>query len=468
MGIKTVAIYSSVDKNAPHVRYADEAYYIGPPDPKQSYLNIEKIIEVAKMCGADAIHPGYGFLSQNPEFAKRVMEEGIEFIGPPPEVHKLVGDKIAARKFVAEHGVPVLEGSFRELDEDSAVEFAEKIGYPVMVKPSSAGGGIGMFVAWNDKELREAVAKAKALGEKFFRCSRIYIERYVPKAKHIEVQILADKHGNVTHLFERECSIQRRFQKVIEEARSPSITEEERERLYRYALKVAEAVKYVNAGTVEFIFDVERREFYFLEVNSRIQVEHPVTEEITGVDIVKEQLYIAAGEKLRVKADEIEPKGHAIEARVYAEDPLNNFSPSTGTLTAFEVPGGFGVRVDEGVCEGYEVTHYYDPLLAKVIAWGRDREEARKRLVRALEDFVIEGVTTNIEFLIYVLNHPLFISAQYRTVSVYEDGLLEGYRNASVKRVKRRKKVQVERREKKVGESRVEAVDAWKLSSRLL
>ncbi|RLF15818.1 MAG: acetyl-CoA carboxylase biotin carboxylase subunit, partial [Thermoprotei archaeon] len=331
LGIRSVAIFSDADKDSLHVLMADEAYRVGPPDPKLSYLNIEKIVKIAKDCGAEAIHPGYGFLAQSKEFAERVTEEGLVFIGPPSKIHEIVSDKLAFKAFLGNHGIPVVPGPFKEIETvDEALETAENLGYPVILKPRFGGGGIGMFVCHNADELKKSFMLAARLSDVAFGKRNLYIEKYYPEAKHIEVQILADNHNNVIHLFERECSMQRRFQKVLEEAPSPILDDEKRKRVTSIALRIARLVNYVNAGTVEFIYVPSEDKFYFIELNARIQVEHPITEAITGVDIVKEQLYIAAGYKLNLSQNEVEIRGHAIEARIYAEDP-RTLSPSPGT-----------------------------------------------------------------------------------------------------------------------------------------
>ncbi len=425
LGIKTVAIYSDADRDALHVRLADEKVRIGPPEPKQSYLNIKAIVQAALSRGAEAIHPGYGFLSQNALFAREVIESGLVWIGPPPSVLELTGDKLAARKFFAENGIPVVPGTFEPVDPESAPDVAEELGYPVIVKPAGGGGGIGMFVASSPGELKDKIERASKLASSSFARYEVYLEKYFPRSKHIEVQILGDTHGKIVHLFERECSVQRRFQKVIEEAPSPSITPEERKEVLRVAIKAAESCRYVNAGTFEFLFDVEERKFYLLEVNTRIQVEHPVTEMITGVDIVEQQIRIAAGEHLASSLTTPSTNGHAIEARVYAEDPWNGFIPSPGKITQLAIPTGPWVRVDSGVYEGFTVPEFYDPLLMKVIAWGPSRETARARLVRALEELRVGGIKTNRLFLINILQHPDFVNGTYTTRLLEDKSLYE-------------------------------------------
>ncbi|RLF24749.1 MAG: acetyl-CoA carboxylase biotin carboxylase subunit [Thermoprotei archaeon] len=463
LGIKTVAVYSSVDKDALHVLMADEACYIGPPEPLKSYLNMDAIIKAAKRTGAEAIHPGYGFLSQNPDFAERCEEEGLVFIGPSAEVHRFSGDKVGAKRFLAHNGIPVVPGKYEPLtDVDEALDVAESIGYPVMLKPRFGGGGIGMRICHGPDELREAFMASSKLALSAFGRSELYLEKYYPRARHIEVQILVDKRGRVIHLFERECSIQRRFQKILEEAPSPIIDDELREKVTELAVRVAKTIKYINAGTIEFLFVPSEEAFYFLEVNSRIQVEHPVTEMITGVDIVEMQIRIAAGEDLPLDQEDVAMRGHAIECRIYAEDPERNFEPSPGRIMGYDPPGGPGVRVDDGVYAGCEVPPYYDPLISKVIVWAPNREKAIIRMRRALEEYVIEGIKTNIGFHLAILRNPAFIKGD-----IYTRFLDEVKIEAEKIPLSRRPHV----RETK-GESEVtveeKAVDAWKLSGRVM
>ncbi|MEZ0346653.1 MAG: biotin carboxylase N-terminal domain-containing protein [Infirmifilum sp.] len=415
LGIRTVAVYSDADREALHVKLADEKVKIGPPEPRESYLNMDAIIQAALKTGAEAVHPGYGFLSQNPTFARKVREAGLVWIGPPPETLELAGDKLSSRRFFSGAGIPVIPGTMRPVNLHEAESVAEEIGYPVIVKPSGGGGGIGMFIATNPKELEENIRKAARLSSSYFTRGEVYLEKYFPRAKHIEVQILGDLHGKIVHLFERECSVQRRFQKVIEEAPSPSITPEERERVLSLAIKAAQECKYVNAGTFEFLFDVNERKFYLLEVNTRIQVEHPITEMITGIDIVEQQIGIASGKHLDDSLSNLSFHGHAIEARIYAEDPAANFAPSPGTLSHLYLPSGPWIRVDSGVYEGFTVPEVYDPLLMKIIAWGSSRDAARKRLKRALSELVIGGIKSNRSFLLKILEDPDFVSGTYTT-----------------------------------------------------
>ena len=426
LGIKTVAVYSDADKNAKFVYYADEAYYLGPSPAKESYLNMEKIIQIAKQCGTEAIHPGYGFLAQNAKFVRLCDENGIIFIGPPAKAQELLGDKIGARKTMSQAGIPIVPGSLDVVqDEKEAMRIAEDIGYPVMVKPAGGGGGIGMQICWSPRELSEAVKKAQALAASAFARPEVYVERYLVKPRHIEIQILADTKGSVIHLGERECSIQRRHQKLIEEAPSPVVDDELRRKMGETAVKVAKIAGYVSAGTVEFLFSEKDRSFYFLEVNSRVQVEHPVTELITGIDIVKEQLHIASGEPLRYKQEDITWNGHAIECRINAEDPVNDFLPSSGLVTNYIEPGGPGIRVDSGIYAGYTVPVFYDPLVAKLLAWGRDRSESISRMRRALDEFVIEGIKTNIPFHKVVLNDEEFVKGNISTEFIVDRDVIE-------------------------------------------
>ncbi|MDK2875984.1 MAG: pyruvate carboxylase subunit [Archaeoglobaceae archaeon] len=422
LGIKSVAIYSSADVRAFHRVYADEAYYIGKAEAKQSYLNMDKIIEIAKKSGAEAIHPGYGFLAENAEFAKRCEEEGIVFIGPSPKVIKIAGSKIESRERMKEAGLPIIEGSGEIKDVDEALRVAEKIGYPVAVKASGGGGGIGISVAKGPEELEEAIYRSRKLGENYFNDSAVYIEKYLSKPRHIEVQILGDEYGNVIHLYERECSIQRRHQKLIEETPSPALSEEERERLGSLAVKGAKSIGYTNAGTFEFLYENGR--LYFLEINSRLQVEHPITEVVTGVDIVKNQILIASGEELRYDQEDIKPRGHAFECRINAEDPIN-FYPTTGKIVHYRSPGGVGIRVDSGVHQGYKIPEEYDSMISKLVAFGENREEAIARMRRALYEYIIEGVETNIPFHLAVFYDEEFVKGNIHTKFIEERRILE-------------------------------------------
>ncbi|MCZ0756359.1 acetyl-CoA carboxylase biotin carboxylase subunit [Anoxybacillus sp. J5B_2022] len=407
LGIRTVAVYSEADADSLHVKWADEAFLIGKPRVSESYLNVEKIIEIAKETNAEAIHPGYGLLSENPTFARRCEEEGIVFIGPNANVIASMGSKIEARKTMAEAGVPIVPGiSFPLQDVEEAVKTAETIGYPIMLKASAGGGGIGMQIVHNEEELRKAFEGNQKRAASFFGDGAMYLEKYIENPRHIEIQLLADYHGNCVYLWERECSIQRRHQKVIEEAPSPFLDEDTRQKMGEAAVQAAKHIGYTNAGTIEFLVD-EQKNFYFLEMNTRLQVEHPVTEEITGIDLVEEQLRVAAGERLRYTQQDIKRSGHAMEVRIYAEDP-KTFFPSPGTITVFQLPEGEYVRNETAVASGMVVTPFYDPMIAKLITKGDTRQEAVARMLQALEHYQIEGIKTNIPMLKEVLNHPAF------------------------------------------------------------
>lgn len=415
MGLKSVAVYSEVDRTSEHVRFADEAYYIGPAPASESYLNIDKIIEVTKQSGAEAIHPGYGFLSENAKFSKRCQEEGIIFIGPKPYAIETMGDKLTARKTMMEAGVPVVPGTQEKLgDLNRAKEIIKEIGLPVMVKASAGGGGKGMRLVKDESEIISSINMAQSEAMSAFGDDTLYIEKYIESPHHIEFQILADQHGKVLHLFERECSVQRRHQKVVEETPSPLMTPEIREEMGQKAVAAAEAVNYEGAGTVEFIVD-DNLNYYFLEMNTRLQVEHPITERVVGIDLVKEQIRIARGEKLQYEQDELIQHGHAIEMRIYAEDPDNNFMPSPGKIIHLTEPLGLGVRHDGYVYEGYEIPMDYDPMISKLIVWGNTREEAINRLKRALYNYKITGIKTTIKFLERILDVPDFVNGKYNT-----------------------------------------------------
>ena len=415
MGIKTVAIYSEADRGSAHAEFADEAYLVGPAPSAQSYLNADAILAVCKASGADAVHPGYGFLSENASFAEQVDSAGMAWIGPPPSAIRVMGDKLSAKAAAAEFGVPLVMGS--DGASPTAVEaqaVADQIGYPVMLKASAGGGGKGMRVVHSSSEVQEAFKSAASEALKSFGNGEVFVEKFVASPRHIEIQVLSDQFGNHLHLFERECSVQRRHQKVVEEAPSAVLTPQLRAEMGEAAVKAAKSCGYVGAGTVEFIFDASGA-FYFLEMNTRLQVEHPVTEEVTGLDLVEEQIRIARGEALRYRQEDIKLKGHAIELRVYAEDVSNNFVPDTGTLEVYRRPYGEGIRVDDGVREGQEVSVYYDPMLAKLIAWGPDRETARLRLIEAIDSYAVVGVKTTLRFGRFVLEHPDFISGRFDT-----------------------------------------------------
>lgn len=415
LGISTVAVYSEADRLSLHVCLADEAYYLGPARPSESYLAQDKLLDFARKSGADAVHPGYGFLAENPEFARRVAESGIAFIGPPPEAIHLMGDKTAARKCMVNAKVPIVPGTDKALSDDSAAgTLANDLGYPVLLKAAAGGGGKGMRVVNNEAEIGSALRAAKSEAESAFGDGRIYIEKYLEAPRHIEFQILADQKGNVVHLGERECSIQRRHQKIIEEAPSCILDGPLREEMGRAAINAARACGYQNAGTIEFMLD-KNRNFYFLEMNTRLQVEHPVTEIITGLDLVKEQISIAQGEPLGYGQNDIRFNGHAIECRIYAEDAANNFLPSTGRIRFMSPPGGPGVRDDNGFYSGAEISVYYDPLISKLIAWGKDRSEAISRMKRALKEYRLVGVETSIPFCLKVMEHEKFVSGEFDT-----------------------------------------------------
>jgi pyruvate carboxylase subunit A len=414
MGIASVAVYSEADKEALFVKYADEACCIGPPPARASYLDIQKVIEAARESGADAIHPGYGFLAENPKFARSCEEKGIKFIGPSSRVLELMGDKIAARREMIKAGVPVVPGTEEcVVEPDQARDLADAIGYPVIIKPSGGGGGIGMTIVANQKELASALKSTQAIATTTFGVCDVYIEKYLPHPRHIEFQILGDSKGNAIHLGERECSIQRRHQKLIEESPSPAVSPAMRAEIGAIAANAAKYVGYEGAGTMEFLFS--EGEFYFLEVNARVQVEHPVTEMVTGVDIVKEQVRIASGLPLSLGQDGIRINGWAIECRINAEDPLNDFAPSPGKLKAYHPPGGPGVRVDDGVYAHYTIPPYYDPMISKLIVWGRERIEAIRRMRRALYEYVILGIHTNIPFHKAVMENPRFVKGELET-----------------------------------------------------
>jgi len=418
MGITSVGVFSDADKSALHTKYADEVYYLGAAPARESYLRIDKIIEIAKNSHAEAIHPGYGFLAENTEFARACEDAGIVFIGPTSKAIELLGDKIISKKTMRDAGIPVIPGSEDAVsEEEEAVALAEKIGYPVLIKAAGGGGGKGMRVVKEREELIDAMKQARSEAQSAFGNPTIFIEKFLEAPRHIEFQILADNHGNVVHLFERECSIQRRHQKLIEESPSAIMTPQLRSKMGVAAVKAVKASNYSNAGTVEFMVD-KNRNFYFLEMNTRLQVEHPVTELITGVDIVKEQFKIAAGERLSLDQDAIKMSGAAIECRISAEDPENNFAPSTGKIIEYKPPGGIGVRVDSGVYEGFDVPIYYDPLIAKLLVWAPTRQEAIIRMKRALNEYIIRGIKSSIPFHKLVMDNPAFMGGDYDTTFI--------------------------------------------------
>lgn len=415
MGHCVIAIYSDIDRTAPHVLFADEAYCIGEP---LSYLNIDLLIDICKTNKIDMVHPGYGFLSENASFSAAIAREGITFIGPAAESIEMMGNKLAAKDLARRHGIPVVPGSDGQIKPGHELKkVVSEIGFPVLIKASAGGGGKGMRIVHNEDELDDAMHRAASEAQEAFGDGAVFVEKYIESPRHIEVQIIADQHGNVADLFERDCSIQRRHQKVIEEAPSPKIDDAVRSQLGQAAIKICKACNYHGAGTVEFLMDAHNH-FYFLEMNTRLQVEHPVTECITGLDLVKEQICIALGEKLSFDRTDMYPKGHSIELRVCAENPLENFLPDTGKLDIFRLPSGPGVRVDEGYAEGMDVPVYYDPLLAKLIIYADNRIEAIDRMKRAISEFRIEGVANTLGFGRFVMEHPTFVNGQYDTLFI--------------------------------------------------
>ena len=415
MGIKSVAVYSEADRNAPHVKFADEAVCIGPAPSNQSYLRGDKIIEVAKELDVDAIHPGYGFLSENAEFAEMVEANDLIFIGPKSKAIRMMGSKLAAKEAVKNYNIPMVPGIDEAVtDIKKARVIAREIGYPVLIKASAGGGGKGMRIVDNDKDLESQMARAISEATSAFGDGSVFIEKYVTSPRHVEIQVMADSHGNILYFFERECSVQRRHQKVVEEAPSAILSPELREEMGIAATKVAESCEYLGAGTVEFLMDADLN-FYFLEMNTRLQVEHPVTELITGVDLVELQIRVARGEELSIKQEDLKINGHALELRVYAEDPLNDFLPSVGTLEVYQLPEGDGVRVDNGFEQGMDVPIYYDPMLSKLISYGKDRDEAIQIILQAIEDYKVEGVQTTLPFGKFVFEHEAFRSGNFDT-----------------------------------------------------
>ncbi|SEB73331.1 propionyl-CoA carboxylase alpha chain [Maribacter dokdonensis] len=415
MGIKTVAVYSEVDRHSPHVKFADEAVLLGPAPSSESYLVMEKVINAAKGTGADGIHPGYGFLSENATFAQMVEDNEITFIGPKPHAIKVMGNKLAAKEAVRDYDIPMVPGIEEAItDVTLAEKVAKEIGFPILIKASAGGGGKGMRVVEKLEDLPEQMQRAISEAQAAFGDGSVFIEKYVGSPRHIEIQVLADTHGNIVHLFERECSVQRRHQKVVEEAPSAVLTPEIRNAMGEAAIKVARTCDYVGAGTVEFLLD-ENKNFYFLEMNTRLQVEHPVSELISGVDLVEQQIKVARGEALAFTQEDLKINGHALEVRVYAEDPLTDFMPSIGTLTTYKVPVGGGIRVDDGFEEGMEVPIYYDPMLSKLITYGKTREEAIQLMIRAIENYKVEGVATTLSFGKFVCEHEAFTSGNFDT-----------------------------------------------------
>ena len=415
MGIQSVAVYSEADRQSPHVLFADEAVCLGPAPSSQSYLNGDKIIEFCKLLNVDGIHPGYGFLSENADFAQKVEAAGITFIGPGAEAMRIMGSKLAAKECVKHYNIPMVPGIDKAIEDvELAKKIAAEVGYPVLIKASAGGGGKGMRIVHKEADLGEQMERAISEARSSFGDGSVFIEKYVSSPRHIEIQVLADKFGNVVHLFERECSIQRRHQKVVEEAPSSILTPEIRKKMGEAAVMVARSCNYTSTGTVEFLMD-DQLNFYFLEMNTRLQVEHPVTEMITGIDLVEEQIKIARGEKLSFTQEDLSINGHALELRVYAEDPLNNFLPSIGTLSKYVKPTGDGIRVDDGYEEGMSIPIYYDPMIAKLVTHGKNRAEAIQMMIEAIKDYQIEGLSTTLPFGTFVFEHDAFVSGHFDT-----------------------------------------------------
>ncbi len=415
MGIQTVAVYSEADRLSPHVRYADEAVFIGPAASNQSYLVFDKIIDACKQTGAQAIHPGYGFLSENAAFARRVKQEGLILVGPSPEAMEIMGNKLSAKAAAKKYQIPMVPGTEEAIQDIAIAKLrAEEVGFPILIKAAAGGGGKGMRIVENTADFEEQMNLAVSEAISSFGDGAVFIERYVSSPRHIEIQVLGDTKGNIVHLFERECSIQRRHQKVVEEAPSAVLSPELRKAMGECAVNVAKSCNYVGAGTVEFILE-NNTDFYFLEMNTRLQVEHPVTEMITGIDLVKEQLKIANGQALTFTQEDLKINGHAMELRVYAEDPCNNFLPDIGTLSTYKIPQGLGVRVDDGFEQGMEIPIYYDPMIAKLVTHGKDREEAMQRMIRAIDEYQITGIETTLPFGKFVMQHEAFRSGNFDT-----------------------------------------------------
>ncbi|MGA0559079.1 acetyl-CoA carboxylase biotin carboxylase subunit [Larkinella sp. VNQ87] len=415
MGIPTVAIYSEADRQSPHVRYADEAVCVGPAPSSESYLRIDAILEACQKTGANAIHPGYGFLSENAGFARAVRNAGLIFVGPSPESIEIMGSKLAAKAAVAAYNIPMVPGTPDAItDREAAKQTAARIGYPILIKASAGGGGKGMRIVEREADFDEGMERAVSEATSAFGDGSVFIEKYVTSPRHVEIQVLGDQHGHIIHLFERECSIQRRHQKVVEEAPSSVLTPEIRAEMGRCAVEVARACGYYGAGTVEFIVD-DQLNFYFLEMNTRLQVEHPVTEQITGIDLVKQMIYIAEGKPLVIRQEDLKIHGHAIEIRVYAEDPANNFLPDVGTLETYVRPQGNGIRVDDGFEQGMAIPIYYDPMIAKLVTTGATRAEAIEKMIRAIDEYQITGVQTTLPFCRFVMKHEAFRSGQFDT-----------------------------------------------------
>jgi len=424
LDIETVAIYSSADTNSLHVKYADEAFQVGEAHPSKSYLNMERIIDIARKSGAEAVHPGYGFLAENYRFARICQDEGLIFIGPRSRTIQAMGSKIGSKKMMKEAGVPVLPGTDDGIsDIEDAKKVAFEIGYPVIVKASAGGGGIGMQIVNDEKSLEDAITGSMRIAKSAFGDATVFIEKYLVKPRHIEFQVLADEHGHAVHLFDRECSIQRRHQKLVEEAPSPIMTPELRERMSRAALKVAEASDYTNAGSVEFLYSND--DFYFMEMNTRLQVEHTITEFVTGIDLVRQQIAISAGESLPFDQADISIRGHAIECRINAEDPLNNFSADPGKISRYRSPGGPGIRVDSGIHMGYMIPPNYDSMIAKLCAWDSTRVEAIKRMRRAISEYIILGVRTTLPLHYAIMNNPQFVEGNTHTHFLQEEHIIK-------------------------------------------
>ena len=415
MGIKTVAVFSEADRNALHVKFADEAVCIGPAPSAQSYLKGDKIIEVAQSLGVDAIHPGYGFLSENASFSALCEENGIIFIGPQPKAIEMMGSKLAAKEAVMHYDIPMVPGVDHAIvDVEEAKKTAKEVGFPILIKASAGGGGKGMRIVEREEDFESQMERAISEATSAFGDGSVFIEKYVSKPRHIEIQVMADSHGNVVYVFERECSVQRRHQKVVEEAPSAVLTPEKRKEMGEAAVKVAQACDYLGAGTVEFLLD-ENLNFYFLEMNTRLQVEHPVTEMISGLDLVEWQIRVARGEVLPMKQEDLQIQGHAMELRVYAEDPMNDFLPNVGNLEVYRLPEGEGIRVDNGIAEGMDVPIYYDPMLSKLVTYGKTREEAIEKMIEAIDQYIVKGVATTLPFGKFVMQHEAFRSGEFDT-----------------------------------------------------
>jgi acetyl-CoA carboxylase biotin carboxylase subunit len=415
MGIKTVAVFSEADRNALHVKFADEAVCIGPAPSAQSYLKGDKIIEVAQSLGVDAIHPGYGFLSENASFSALCEENGIIFIGPQPKAIEMMGSKLAAKEAVMHYDIPMVPGVDHAIvDVEEAKKTAKEVGFPILIKASAGGGGKGMRIVEREEDFESQMERAISEATSAFGDGSVFIEKYVSKPRHIEIQVMADSHGNVVYVFERECSVQRRHQKVVEEAPSAVLTPEKRKEMGEAAVKVAQACDYLGAGTVEFLLD-ENLNFYFLEMNTRLQVEHPVTEMISGLDLVEWQIRVARGEALPMKQEDLQIQGHAMELRVYAEDPMNDFLPNVGNLEVYRLPEGEGIRVDNGIAEGMDVPIYYDPMLSKLVTYGKTREEAIEKMIEAIDQYIVKVVATTLPFGKFVMQHEAFRSGEFDT-----------------------------------------------------